>query len=293
MTHNSSLAIAFSLVALVCLTSPGPHTATVVQAKNESPWISFAPVDEELALRLPAAPTKRVYPISRPYDTSRERVLAHNEYGGYGEGMIFIIHSFKAAKPQRLSGGMVNFISEDGDFERDVSFDGITTKLYRGNEERRLATYTRRNLRFLTREHLYVVFVMTLEENNPAVDRFFSSLRLRKSSDAGNQELASSENVTGETLSNKQVTRPFIIVWKSEPWYTDAARAHRVVGTVVIEAVLSANGYVTNITVTKGLDDGLTESAIDAARDIRFFPAQKDGKPVSQRTQLEYNFNLY
>jgi len=50
---------------------------------------------------------------------------------------------------------------------------------------------------------------------------------------------------------------------------------------------------VTNITATKELKDGLTEAAITAARNIRFFPAEKDGKPVSQWLMLEYNFNLY
>jgi outer membrane biosynthesis protein TonB len=60
-----------------------------------------------------------------------------------------------------------------------------------------------------------------------------------------------------------------------------------------MEAVFAENGYVTNINVTRGLPNGLTESAVDAARNIRFFPAEKDGKPVSQRTMLEYSFDLY
>jgi len=44
---------------------------------------------------------------------------------------------------------------------------------------------------------------------------------------------------------------------------------------------------------TRELKDGMTEAAIEAARNIRFFPAEKDGKPVSQWMTLEYNFNLY
>jgi len=38
---------------------------------------------------------------------------------------------------------------------------------------------------------------------------------------------------------------------------------------------------------------GLTEQAIAAARQIKFVPAVKDGRPVSVFMQLEYNFNLY
>lgn len=32
---------------------------------------------------------------------------------------------------------------------------------------------------------------------------------------------------------------------------------------------------------------------MEAARNIKFIPATKDGKPVSMSMQLEYNFNLY
>lgn len=64
-------------------------------------------------------------------------------------------------------------------------------------------------------------------------------------------------------------------------------------GVVRLRAVLSANGQVTNITVLQGLPDGLTEKAIEAARQIKFRPAQKDGRVVSQWVTLEYNFRLY
>ena len=60
-----------------------------------------------------------------------------------------------------------------------------------------------------------------------------------------------------------------------------------------MRAVFSAGGSVTNIKAVKGLPDGLTEKAIAAARQIRFVPAQKDGRNVSQYIQIEYNFNLY
>jgi hypothetical protein len=50
---------------------------------------------------------------------------------------------------------------------------------------------------------------------------------------------------------------------------------------------------VQGISVVKGLPDGLTERAISAAKQIRFTPAEKDGRTVSQYVTLEYNFNIY
>lgn len=74
---------------------------------------------------------------------------------------------------------------------------------------------------------------------------------------------------------------------------TEAARRNNTEGTVVLQAILTKTGEVTNIKVTKGLPDGLSESAVEAARKIKFEPAIKDNRPVSQYIQLEYNFNNY
>ncbi|HZF40058.1 MAG TPA: energy transducer TonB [Blastocatellia bacterium] len=45
--------------------------------------------------------------------------------------------------------------------------------------------------------------------------------------------------------------------------------------------------------IIQGLDHGLTEQAIEAARKIRFTPAMRDGKPVSVIGSLEFTFDLY
>jgi TonB family protein len=83
------------------------------------------------------------------------------------------------------------------------------------------------------------------------------------------------------------------ILSRPEPQYTEDARKNQVSGTVVLRAVFSSNGTVTNIRTVSGLPHGLTERAMAAARQIRFAPATKDGRAVSQYIQIEYNFNLY
>jgi TonB family protein len=94
-------------------------------------------------------------------------------------------------------------------------------------------------------------------------------------------------------FSSKDVSSKARVLEKPEPQYTEAARKNQITGTVVIRAVFSASGQVTNISAVSKLPDGLTEKAIAAARQIRFVPATKDGRPVSMWMQLEYNFNLY
>jgi TonB family protein len=90
-----------------------------------------------------------------------------------------------------------------------------------------------------------------------------------------------------------ETTRKAIIISRPEPGYTEEARKNLVTGTVILRMIFYSSGAVGNITVVKGLPYGLTEKAIAATKRIKFSPAIKDGRPVSQYIQVEYTFNLY
>lgn len=94
-------------------------------------------------------------------------------------------------------------------------------------------------------------------------------------------------------FTGRDVTQKARVLSKPEPQYTESARKYSVQGTVILRAVFTGSGEVNNIKVVKGLPHGLTERALRAAREIKFSPAQKDGRDVSMFLQLEYNFNLY
>ena len=90
-----------------------------------------------------------------------------------------------------------------------------------------------------------------------------------------------------------EVTWKARVTFKPEPGFTEGARKFQVSGVVRIRAIFAATGEVTNIVVVKGLPHGLTWRALDAAKKIKFEPAQKDGHVVSQYIVLEYYFNIY
>jgi TonB family protein len=96
-----------------------------------------------------------------------------------------------------------------------------------------------------------------------------------------------------KVFNGKDVNTKARVLSKPEPQYTEEARKNQVTGTVILRAVFTSGGQVTNISARSGLPYGLTERAIAAARQIKFVPATKDGRPVSMYIQLEYNFNLY
>jgi TonB family protein len=96
-----------------------------------------------------------------------------------------------------------------------------------------------------------------------------------------------------KVFSGKDVNTKARVLSKPEPQYTEDARKNQITGTVILRAVFTSSGQVTNISARSGLPFGLTERAIAAARQIKFVPATKDGHAVSMYIQLEYNFNLY
>lgn len=95
------------------------------------------------------------------------------------------------------------------------------------------------------------------------------------------------------TYSIRDVTVRAQILSRREPQYPTRAREKGISGRVVLRAVFGVEGRVRNILVVASPDSELTAVCIEAAREIRFIPAQKDGKPVSQFTQIEYEFFIY
>jgi hypothetical protein len=94
-------------------------------------------------------------------------------------------------------------------------------------------------------------------------------------------------------FSGREVTQKARVLSKPEPVYTESARKYRITGTVVLRALFSADGKVTDIYAIRKLPHGLLGASIAAARGISFTPAVKDGHPVSMYMELQYNFNLY
>jgi periplasmic protein TonB len=82
------------------------------------------------------------------------------------------------------------------------------------------------------------------------------------------------------------------ILGRPTPGYTDEARRNQIEGSVKVSVLLKADGTMSDIKVARGLGYGLDEKAIEAAHQLRFVPAQKDGHAVSVRLFLEFKFSL-
>jgi TonB family protein len=87
------------------------------------------------------------------------------------------------------------------------------------------------------------------------------------------------------------VTPPRLLS-KVEPKYTEEARAARHQGTTVLSVVIGPDGFVRESKIVRSLGMGLDEKAIEAVRQWRFTPGQKNGRDVAVRASIEVNFRL-
>jgi protein TonB len=75
------------------------------------------------------------------------------------------------------------------------------------------------------------------------------------------------------------------------PTYPPIARAAHVSGTVVLHAIISKAGTITNLQVVSG-PEMLRASAVDAVRTWRYKPYILNGEPTEVDTTVSVNFNM-
>ena len=82
------------------------------------------------------------------------------------------------------------------------------------------------------------------------------------------------------------------VLFKPKPEYSAEAREQRVEGEVLLEVVFRASGEITVLRVIQRLGHGLDETAVEAARRIRFEPARAGGRAVDSTAIVRILFQL-
>lgn len=98
---------------------------------------------------------------------------------------------------------------------------------------------------------------------------------------------------SGGIVPISQVSTKPVLVYFEKAKYTEEARQNKIQGAVLVSVVINADGSIGAVRAVRGLPDGLTEKAIEAARRCKFRPATKNGVPVATRQTLEFSFSIY
>ncbi len=195
-----------------------------------------------------------------------------------------------------------------------------------------------------TKDRIYTFHLVSEKENDPAVRRFFQSLKinarqvatligrdaepknsennirepvivnrqdnnpeqLKEISEKSNSTSADgtgtgqgsefgNENPSVSANSERQViqTKPLKITFRPKPKYTDFARFYEITGSVRIRVTFLNNGTIGSASPFTKLPFGLTDSAIFAAKRLRFEPMIANGKKLSVTKTVVFTFTIY
>jgi TonB family protein len=128
------------------------------------------------------------------------------------------------------------------------------------------------NIRLLPR---YVLFLMAMLLCAPVSAQ-------QPGQASGNREC------TAPVYSGKAMDRKAKILAKPDPDYDQADRRTFAGEVVTLNAILCGSGEVTDVKVKNGPADSVNAKAVEAARKIRFVPAEKDGEKASTAVVLLY-----
>lgn len=92
-------------------------------------------------------------------------------------------------------------------------------------------------------------------------------------------------------LGEPGLTQP-VVKKEVRPQYTKEAMDRGVQGDLALSGTVDIDGVLKDLTVKRSLDPALDEQAMEAARQWRFEPGKKDGKPVPVHVLLEMAFTL-
>ena len=255
-------------------------------------WSRYTVKGDEFSIALPHPPSMITRKVALA-GTNKNRV--ERLIQASSNNIDYSIYIYENPKPRQ---SLEDFIREQTanstreiTSERTLTIDGHPGKEYSYQRDNKPAT----EQFFAAEKRLYRLVAIGAPSSHAGVQDFFSSLAF------GNKRQGfeitdgpgEAPEVDGERIyTGRQVDTKVRLISKPPPIYTAAAKANATTGTVVLKVVFSGTGKVTNIRVVQGVPHGMTEACIEAARQIKFVPATKDGKPVSMWMQLEYHLNL-
>ncbi len=92
--------------------------------------------------------------------------------------------------------------------------------------------------------------------------------------------------------TSEEVIEAPVLLSKVDPHYPEAARRAGVEGTVVLDAIVGADGRVTDVAVLRGLPLGVSEAAVEAVRRWQYRPARGRAGPVASHKTVRVVFTL-
>lgn len=270
--------------------------SSIVAQSETKQWKRYTIRREEFSVMLPAYPA-----MASRKEMVMQFAMERQQHtlGAYADGLVFTVLCVENSNPREtVEDYLEREIFTHAGWERSSQKE-LTVNGFKGLQYITPNKIPGTMQIFATRNHICRFHAFGATMDDARIRQFFSSVTLGdknagievKEGSGASSKAATQDNANAFTI--KEVDRRPFIAFKPEPSYTEEARQNALTGSVILKAIFTADGAVTNIKVASGLPYGLEENAIEATKKIKFIPAMKDGKFVSTWMQLEFNFNLY
>ncbi len=131
---------------------------------------------------------------------------------------------------------------------------------------------------------------LLLDASKSPAAEIFERLKIVRLAERDEKPLPALESLPEENSPQANNFRPPLPYKRTSPIYTRLANLYRVEATVDAEIDVDEAGKITNIEIARWAGFGLDESVAENIRRMNWRAAARDGKPVSTRVLLRYNF---
>jgi len=100
-------------------------------------------------------------------------------------------------------------------------------------------------------------------------------------------------DTTEPTSFKRQGIEPPRCSYMPNPEFTDAARAVKFNGTLIVEAIVTKRGTLEEARISRGLPYGLNQNSLRTLKNWKCEPATKNGVPLAVVVPFEVTFRLY
>lgn len=282
--------------------------------KNPVEWKLYAPPNEAFSVELPSTAS-----VNRDKSGEKDSPVLYS--ASTNKTLIYIT----SGKENKISvlGDIRNLIKAESAAEENISVDEFTVNKYSFTDSE---DFFQTIVLAKGKNRFYIFHAVSAEKDSSDIERVFSSIKLNNQiiempetqapaqkpeetvrygmstgkdsgqeigigSGSGGTGSGDSATIRKPNPANQISQLKFLHLPK--PSYTNLARYYWMQGKVTLRVTFLASGTIGNITPVTKLPFGLTNSAINAARQIRFEPATKDGVPITMIRPVEFRFTLY
>lgn len=272
-------------------------------------WKLYEPPNEEFSVEFPASVSVR-----ENKESNKDLPVL---YSAPANKASLYITSGKESKSSVLE-DILNLIKSEKAAEEKISINDFTAGKYSFVDTEdffQTIVVAKGEKRF------YIFHAISEIKDDPDINRFISSIKLnrqivrtpdtqpppkepdvnveerREISSGAGSGMGSGSGFGGGAMTTEPTPpnqiSPLKILTKPKPSYTNLARYYSTQGTVRVRVTFLADGQIGSVTAIKKLPFGLTNSAINAAKQMRFAPPLRDGTPYTVTKLVEYSFTIY